>query len=217
MDSALVLLAYFAMLLSPCVVAQWGDLLSFTWIVALARRRRTHRAESFLVSFRHERYAMAVALEASFVSANSDFFAAPQPFLVHTRPEHIETPAFIEGRQRVAARLAQLAVAQKLLHDAEGPKKVVAIPPDVEVVAETASIGVHIRPVKFKSSAAEPVAPAQAAAVVAAPATSLVFRDLAELAASLPGGSRNAQVPDPVASRGPDRKPGESHALEKAA
>ena len=153
MNSALVLFAYFAMLLSPCFVAQWGDLLSFRWISALARRRRTHAAESFLVSFREERYAMALALEASFAAASNEFEAAPRPFLVQTRIVPINDAAFVQARQRVAARVAQLAVAQKLRNESETPKKVVALPGDVPVPAS--SVGVHIRPRKGEFVAAQ--------------------------------------------------------------
>lgn len=147
MNSALVLSAYFAMLLSPCFVAQWGDLLSFRWMRALARRRRTHRAESFLVSFREERYVMAVALEASFAAANSDFAEAPEPFLLPKRSIAMDTPAFLEARQRVAARLTQLAVAQKLRAAAQASEKIVAIPPDI-IAPTVAALSAHVRPRK---------------------------------------------------------------------
>ena len=217
MNSAFVLFAYFAMLLSPCIVAQWGDLLSVRWIGALARRRRNHRSESFLVSFRQERYAMAVALEASFAAGYAEEFAAPKPFLVRKYAAVPETEAFLEARQRVAARVAQLAVAQKLRNDA-APPKVVALPPDVPATAAT-----HIRPRKAVPAFYEP---AEREAAYGSP----VWTYQAPMEAAAAALFREQDKPQvhefvevaeaPVSPRiGPMlvRKPGDSGALEVAA
>ena len=227
MNSAFVLCAYFAMVLSPCIVAQWGDLLNVRWMLALARRRRTHWHESFRVSFRHERYAMAVAVEASFASANSDFFAAPKPFLVPKPFVPVETPAFVEARQRVAARLAQLAVAQKLRSES-APQKVVAIPADVPADAlaafadaAAASQGTHLRPRKPQAVAVRESVFETAPAMTAYAPAALVFREAAlresaEVVSIAP--PRNASSgSDPQPPNPPLRKPGESDALEIAA
>ena len=207
MNSAFLLCAYFAMVVSPCVVAQWGDLLSIRWIFGLARRRRTHAAESFLASFRHERYVMAVAAEAAFHAVSEELLAAPQPFVIQNRAVVMDSQSFLEARQRVAARLAQLLVAQKL-RDAAAEERVVEFSADVDAPAaagQQSPLGLHIRPRKPEFSAAQGVAPEYAP---------LVFRDLGEVAAALPGNARSTQNPE----HGPPRhKPGESGALEIAA
>ena len=123
MNSAFVLSAYFAMVLSPCFVATYGDLLSFRWMVLLAQRRRAHRAERFAVSFHHARYSMAMIREAAFVAMGEELLEAPQPFLVAKHVIPMDSPAFVEARQRIAARIAQIAVAQKLRNAAAAEEK----------------------------------------------------------------------------------------------
>lgn len=222
MNPAFVLCAYFAMVVSPCIVAQWGDLLNPRWIFALARRRRTHRQESFLASFRHERYAMAVALEAAFATA--EYIEAPRPFLVPKRVQPVETPAFLEARQRVAARLAQMAVAQKLRDAAAAEEKIVTIPADVPVAevpavlaaaAELELAGLHLRPRKPQASAPTRLVPAiaaQTSAIHGFDEVPVRERVLAEVVAI--GPPRGGPEPLPPS---PTRKPGESDDMVVAA
>ena len=138
MNSAFVLCVYFATVLSPCIVAQCGDLLNLRWMLALARRRRTHRDESFFTSFQHERSVLAAALEAHVASFASETFALPKPFLI-AKPKPVVavgTPAFLKTRQRIATRVAQLAVAQKLrTENADASQEIVAV--RAEAPAET--------------------------------------------------------------------------------
>jgi hypothetical protein len=158
MNSAFLLAAYFTMLLSPCILSEWGDLLNLRWLPALLRRRRTHPQETLLESFRVERYAMAVAAEAAFLSGAEEIFAAPKPFLVQRkRVAPVETPGFLAARQRVAARVAQLVVAQKLRDAAaaedaavETQPTVIEIPADVPVLAAVQETN------SFVPAAAEP-------------------------------------------------------------
>ncbi len=167
MNSAFVLSAYFAMVFSPCFVAQWGDLLTYKWVFALATRRRTHRAEGLLTSFRQVRYAMAVAAEAAFAARGMDEAFAPAPFVVLKYSMPVDSPAFLEAKQRVATKLAQLAVAQKLRHEAEmeaaaEAAKAAGMPVParemrVPVPAAVSQSGTHIRPRRPDVGVYEPV------------------------------------------------------------
>ncbi len=203
MPSSLVLSAYFAMLLSPCLATQWGDLLSVRWIFAFARRRRTHSAERLVLSFRAARFSAAVARETAYAIADNELLAAPRPFAVAQRATPVETAAFIEARQRVAARLGQLAVVQKLraaAESVEAPKSAPSLA--APVVAPAAK---HIRPrkpvpeVRYEPAVRQPAfASVQTPDTVSPEEAPQLLPNIAEVAAgpwSLPAASEAAASP----------------------
>jgi hypothetical protein len=143
---SLIALTYVAMVLSPCIVASWGDVLSFEHVMRLVRSRDRASFFTVLAGIRAERLARMAALDeeprfAAFriswpppafanASGSQDMIEAS---LGQMTPGSI---AFVQAQLRIGRRLASIAEANRVA--AEAPQQPAVQEPVVAM--ETAEV-----------------------------------------------------------------------------
>jgi len=147
---SLIALTYVAMVLSPCIVASWGDVLSFEHMMRLVRSRDRASFFTMLAGIRAERLARMAAVDeeprfATFriswpppafgsASGSQDMIEASQGQMT---PGSI---AFVQAQWRIGRRLAAIVEANRVAAEAQQQPAVQEPVAQQPVAMETAEV-----------------------------------------------------------------------------